>query len=63
MNVSVMAVTSVMGPFSHKRHIDVVREQVTGDAAARYGDIQTPQPLTALRQVARDGPVLQEFER
>ena len=49
------------GPVQPQRHIDVVGEQVAGDAAARYGDIQTPQSLTALRQVPRDGPILQEL--
>src|SRR3982751_606529 len=38
-----------------------MREKVTGDAAARNRRIETPEPLTALRQLARNRPVLEEF--
>ena len=60
MNVSVIAVTSSIGPFSHKRRVDVVRQQIARDAAAGNVDIQPPEAFAALRQIGRDGPVLQE---
>jgi hypothetical protein len=44
-----------------QRGVDVVREQIAGDAAAGDGDVEPPQAFAALRQVARDRPVLQEL--
>ena len=43
------------------RGIDVVREEIAGDAAARDRDVEPPQPFAALRQVARDRPVLEKL--
>ena len=48
-------------PVQPQRRVDVVREQIAGDAAARDRDVEAPQPLAALRQILRDGPVLQEL--
>ena len=61
MKVSVIAVTSRDRPFSQSAGVDAVREQIAGDAAAGDADVETPQPLAALRQVARDRPVLEEL--
>ena len=44
-----------------ERGVDAVRQQIAGDAAAGDVDVQPPQPFAALRQVARDRPVLQEL--
>ena len=43
------------------RRVDVVRQQIAGDAASRDRDVEPPQPFAALRQVARDRPVLQKL--
>ena len=40
--------------------VDAVRQQVTGHAAAGCVHVQPPQPLSALRQISTDGPVLQK---
>ena len=48
-------------PVQPQRRVDVVREQVAGDAAAGDGDVEAPQAFAALRQVGRDRPVLQEL--
>jgi hypothetical protein len=34
-----------------ERRVDVVRQKVAGDAAARDGDVETPESLAALRQI------------
>ena len=58
--------------FGHRRHfgdrpvqphrgVDVVREQIAGDAAAGDRDVEAPEPFAALRQILRDRPVLQEL--
>ena len=44
-----------------QRRVDVVRQQVAGDAAARDVDVETPESFAALRQILRDRPVLQEL--
>ena len=61
MNVSVMAVTSAMGPFSQSAVSMAVRQQIAGDAAAGNGSIQPPQSFAALREILRDGPILEEL--
>ena len=61
MNVSVIAVTSSIGPLSH---IAVSmqwasRSPVTPLPAT--DDVEAPEPFAALRQICRDRPVLQKF--
>ena len=60
-NVSVIARHFGDRPVQPQRRVDVVREQIAGDAAAGDGDVEPPQPFAALRQVLRDRPVLQEL--
>jgi len=60
MNVSVVAVTSVMLPFSHMRY------RCSGPAsrrsrAAGHGGVETPEAVAALRKGGRDGPILKEL--
>ena len=61
MKVSVMAVTSIDAAVQPHGGVDAVRQQVAGHAAAGHVDVQAPQALAALRQVGRDGPVLQKL--
>ena len=61
MNVSVIAVTSVIGPLSQSAVSMqwASRSPVTPLPATR--DVEPPEALAALRQVRRDRPVLQEL--
>jgi len=58
MNVSVIALTSAIGPFKPHGGVDRVGQQIASDAAASNCHIQTPQSFAALRQIPRHRPIL-----
>ena len=53
--------TSVDGAVEPQRGVDAVGQQIAGDAAAGTLTSSRHRPCAALRQVLRDGPVLQEL--
>ena len=59
-NVSVIAVTLLIGPLSQRAVSMQWAKQVAGHAAAGGAGVDPPQAGAALRQVGRDRPVLQE---
>ena len=60
MNVSVIAVTFLIGPLSQRAVSMQWAKQVAGDAAAGGFRVDPPEAGAALRQVFGDRPVLQE---